>query len=83
MNCHACGACCIEISISSSIPDMPEGKPAGVRCVHLTPANLCGLFGSISRPAICNSFAADVVMCGSNKAEATKLIRIYEERTKP
>jgi Fe-S-cluster containining protein len=30
-----CGACCIAPSISSSIPGMPNGKPAGVVCVHL------------------------------------------------
>ena len=28
-----CGACCIAPSISSAIPGMPDGKPAGVRCV--------------------------------------------------
>lgn len=83
MDCHACGACCVEISISSPIPGMPNGKPAGVRCVHLTTDNLCALFSSNLRPAICSSFAADVVMCGSDGTEATKLIRIYEERTKP
>ena len=36
MQCRAgCGACCIAISISSPIPGMPLGKPAGVRCVQL------------------------------------------------
>jgi Fe-S-cluster containining protein len=32
MNCRlGCGACCIAPSISSPIPGMPQGKPAGVR----------------------------------------------------
>ena len=30
-----CGACCIAPSISSPIPGMPDGKPAGVPCVQL------------------------------------------------
>src|SRR5687767_14313051 len=40
-----CGACCIAPSISSPIPGMPQGKPAGVRCVQLTEDNRCRLFG--------------------------------------
>ena len=37
MECRiGCGACCIAPSISSPIPGMPDGKPAGVRCVQLT-----------------------------------------------
>ena len=42
--CRAgCGACCIAPSISSPIPGMPNGKPAGVRCVQLDANNLvCG-----------------------------------------
>src|SRR5690606_40832938 len=47
MECRpGCGACCIAPSISSAIPGMPNGKPAGVRCLHLTDANYCGLFRS-------------------------------------
>ena len=46
MDCRVgCGACCIALSISSPIPGMPNGKPAGVRCVQLTPDNRCLLFG--------------------------------------
>jgi len=84
MECHQCGACCTEISISSPIPYMPNGKPAGKRCDWLdTDTNLCGLFGLPERPAICSSFQADVSICGTNKEEATKLIRWYERETKP
>ena len=36
-----CGACCIAPSISSLIPGMPQGKPAGVHCVQLTDDNRC------------------------------------------
>ncbi|HVK38365.1 MAG TPA: YkgJ family cysteine cluster protein, partial [Candidatus Kapabacteria bacterium] len=37
MTCRdGCGACCIAPSITSPIPGMPDGKPAGVRCVQLS-----------------------------------------------
>ena len=54
MDCRiGCGACCIAISISSPIPGMPDGKPAGVRCVQLTDDNKCQLFGLPSdRPPV-------------------------------
>ena len=36
MDCRlGCGACCISPSISSPIPGMPKGKPAGERCIQL------------------------------------------------
>ena len=36
MNCRPhCGACCIALSISSPIPGMPAGKPAGVLGVSI------------------------------------------------
>jgi len=47
--CRAgCGACCIAPSISSAIPGMPDGKPAGVRCAQLDEQNLCRLFVQLS-----------------------------------
>ncbi|PAS17689.1 hypothetical protein CGT75_04930, partial [Vibrio cholerae] len=50
MDCRlGCGACCIAPSISSPIPGMPNGKPAGVRCVQLNEDNLCQLFGRPER----------------------------------
>jgi len=83
MECHQCGACCTEISISSRIPMMPKGKPAGTKCYWLEPNNLCGLFGSPSRPDICSAFQADMDICGTNKQEATQRIRWYEKQTQP
>ena len=56
MDCRSnCGACCIAISISSPIPGMPDGKPAGVRCLHLNDAMRCDLFGKSERPDIWSS----------------------------
>lgn len=80
MECRACGVCCIEISISSPIPGMPDGKPAGVPCPHLT-LGLCSLFGDPSRPSVCSSFQASEDICGSSAPEAVNLIRFYERAT--
>lgn len=83
MDCHQCGACCTEISISSAIPGAPLGKPAGQRCLHLMDNNLCGLFNDPRRPAVCSSFQADLDICGTNYQQAVHRIRWYEKATKP
>lgn len=62
---------------------MPDGKPAGTRCVQLTDDERCLLFGSPERPAVCISLRPSADMCGSSKLEAmTYLIRL-EEMTRP
>ena len=82
MECRAgCGACCIAPSISSAIPGMPQGKPAGVRCVQLSAENLCLLFGLPERPAVCLSFSADEQVCGSSDEEAIRLLGWLEQAT--
>ncbi|HBP6038361.1 MULTISPECIES: YkgJ family cysteine cluster protein [Pseudomonas aeruginosa group] len=79
MQCRAgCGACCIAPSISSALPGMPGGKPAGVRCVHLDEANLCELFGRPERPAVCGRFDADPELCGDSREQALALIAQWE-----
>ena len=84
MKCRlGCGACCIALSISSPIPGMPGGKPAGVRCVQLSAENLCLLYGKPERPAVCVNLKPSVQMCGSNRAEALAYLRALEEATKP
>ena len=77
----SCGACCIAPSISSAIPGMPDGKPAGVRCVQLNEENLCRLFGLSSRPAVCLGFQAMADVCGANRDEALWLIEALEQQT--
>ncbi|QEM81982.1 YkgJ family cysteine cluster protein [Halomonas binhaiensis] len=76
-----CGACCIAPSISSPIPGMPEGKPAGMRCVQLDTNNLCRLFGDPSRPQVCLSFDFDAELCGSSSADAMHNISELERLT--
>ncbi|WP_339082990.1 YkgJ family cysteine cluster protein [Pseudomonas sp. TMP9] len=82
MNCRAgCGACCIAPSISSPIPGMPTGKPAGVRCVQLSADNHCLIFGQPERPAVCSAFQAAEYVCGSNTAQAMQLLGWLEQST--
>lgn len=82
MNCHMCGQCCIYISISSAIPGMPKGKPAGVKCIWLKQDGKCFLFGRPDRPAICCNFQAEEFICGTNAVEARQNIIYLEEYTK-
>ncbi len=82
MECRmGCGACCIAPSISSSIPGMPKGKPAGVRCIQLTEGNLCQLFGSSLRPAVCANLKPSLEMCGACDEEALQYLTQLEQET--
>jgi uncharacterized protein len=83
MECRKCGACCVALSISSAIPGMPEGKPAGTRCVHLDEENLCDIFGDPGRPRACAEFPPMPDTCGSSREEALALMSTMEEMTKP
>lgn len=84
MDCRVgCGACCIAPSISSPIPGMPDGKPAGVRCVQLSLDNLCLLFGKPERPAVCSSLPAMLDICGASRVEAMELLSAMEIETAP
>lgn len=82
MQCRAgCGACCIAPSISSPMPGLPGGKPAGERCPHLTADFLCALFGRPERPAVCSGFAAAEYVCGNSREEAIRLLGWLEQAT--
>lgn len=83
MECRlGCGACCIAPSISSPIPGMLDGKPAGVRCVQLNEQNLCKLFGLPERPLVCSTFQAEESICGETSEQALKTITELELITK-
>jgi hypothetical protein len=73
----------VEISISSPIPGLPDGKPAGQRCIQLTDAGLCQLFGHSSRPAICVSLKPSAEMCGDDAPHAYHYLAELEVATKP
>ncbi len=78
-----CGACCIAPSISTPLPGMPDGKPAGLRCPHLTRDLRCALFGRPERPAVCSSLRPTPEMCGSGRLEALRSLARLEARTRP
>ena len=73
-----CGACCIAPSISSPIPGMPHGKPAGMRCVQLTEDYRCRLYGRPERPRVCERFMPAPDTCGSSREEALQLLAQLE-----
>lgn len=82
VECRAgCGACCIAPSISSPIPGMPNGKPAGVRCVQLDQANRCKIFSDPARPKVCASLQASEEMCGSSADAALIWLRELDRLT--
>ncbi len=82
MDCrHGCGACCIAPSIHSPIPGMPEGKPAGVRCVQLDDDFRCKIFNSPERPTVCEQFQAEPSVCGDNRQQALRLLTDLEAST--
>lgn len=84
MECRVgCGACCIAPSISSPIPGMPHGKPAGVRCVQLSDDNRCLLFGKPERPAVCSHLRPTEDMCGQSTEEALVRLTLLERLTAP
>jgi hypothetical protein len=83
MDCRAhCGACCIAPSITSAIPGMPHGKPAGMPCVQLLPDFRCALFGKPERPAVCASLRPSQEMCGADREAAMAGLRALELATR-
>ncbi len=82
--CRAgCGACCVAPSITTPIPGMPHGKPAGVRCAQLTADNRCRLFGLPERPSFCVSLKPTEEMCGRDAREAFVRLTRLERSTDP
>ena len=62
---------------------MPDGKPAGVRCVQLSDDNRCRIFGLPERPAVCSSLQPHREMCGADSSEAMFNLTVLERATLP
>ena len=62
---------------------MPEGKPAGVRCVQLDAQNRCRLFGRPERPAFCGGLQPSAEMCGTTTQQAMQWLARLEAATSP
>lgn len=78
---RGCGACCIAPQISSPIPGMPDGKPAGVRCVQLDNNNDCKLFGKPDRPDVCEQFLPEPGICDHGPEAAMRWLSNLERET--
>lgn len=84
MTCRpGCGACCTAPSITSPIPGMPNGKPAGMPCIQLLPDLRCALFGKPERPAFCGGLQPEAVMCGDAREHALTWLTRLEQLTAP
>jgi uncharacterized protein len=84
MDCRVgCAACCIVVSISSPIPGMPDGKPAGTRCIQLSPDNKCKIFGNPERPLVCINLKPSLEMCGTTSEYAYSFLAEVEAVTRP
>lgn len=83
MDCRpSCGACCIAPSISPCAA-LPDGKPAGVRCPHLSGDLRCVLFGKPERPSTCVGLRPDPEMCGNSVDDAMATLVHWEALTAP
>ncbi len=60
---------------------MPNGKPAGMRCIQLDDANGCKIFGQPARPAVCASLQASAEMCGATREHAMHFLATLERLT--
>lgn len=79
---EGCGACCIAPSISTPIPGMLKGKPAGRACVQLDSENRCLLFGDTQRPQVCKDFQPSFEVCGESRIQAIAVLTHLEEMTR-
>ena len=73
----------MALSISSPIPGMPDGKPAGVRCLQLTDDFRCAIYGHPDRPVVCQNLRPNEEMCGSNARDAYEYLARLERMTAP
>ncbi len=62
---------------------MPEGKPAGVACVHLDEQMGCRLFGDSRRPVLCDAFKAESAICGETREQALRILDELEVLSQP
>jgi len=83
MHCRpGCAACCTAPSISSPMPGLPQGKPAGMPCPHLDASLRCLLFGRPERPAVCGSLQPSQEMCSDNREQAMRWLSALEQATR-
>ena len=62
---------------------MPDGKPAGIRCIQLDELDRCRLFGRPERPAVCRTLRPEPEMCGRSRDEALRALTRLELASRP
>jgi len=60
---------------------MPSGKPAGVRCIHLSDDYRCGIYNDPGKPIVCDDFTAEKEFCGENQEEAMRILHSLSDGT--
>jgi Fe-S-cluster containining protein len=80
---EGCGACCVVPGIVQPFYGMPEGKPVGVRCIHLTSSLGCSLFNDPRRPSVCTNFMPQPDVCGDSRDEAMALVTLLDKASQP
>jgi Fe-S-cluster containining protein len=58
---------------------MPDGKPAGINCIHLKEDYSCGIYAQ--RPRVCIDFQAEEGVCGNSRQEALTILRWLEKES--
>ena len=62
---------------------MPNGKPAGERCVQLTDELRCAIFDHPERPKCCAGLKPNTEMCGEDREYALAWLTRLEIVTRP
>lgn len=62
---------------------MPEGKPAGIACIHLEETMACRIFDDPRRPEVCTAFTPEPSVCGDGQEQALELIQSLEVASLP
>jgi hypothetical protein len=62
---------------------MPNGKPAGVRCIQLGEDQRCLIFGRPERPAFCAGLQPSTEMCRDSREQAMLWLGELERATLP
>lgn len=65
------------------MPGSPQGKPAGVPCIHLGARFECLIFGRPERPGVCAGLQPSIDMCGHNREQALVWLTRLEQSTAP
>jgi uncharacterized protein len=60
---------------------MPQGKPAGIRCIQLTADFRCGIYSLPERPKVCAGLSPSESMCGKTRSQALAFLTRLEKAT--